>query len=215
MNSSKPFSFDTIRDFDEHIAQSIPNYHLLSDSIRDISTYFFREDTTIVDLGCSTGKLLESIPSKQDKLGIDLSSNLIPDSHDNILYIPKDIRAFETYGSSSLIMSIFTLQFIPHEDRPSILKTVYDSLVQGGGFIWAEKVIEESGELERIMNGSHYDFKRKSFTASEVLDKERDIRSMMNPNSSFRNQTLAEEAGFSLGTMFWKHFNFEAWLYIK
>ena len=215
MSSTRPFSFDTIRDFDEHIAQSIPNYHLLTYSIRDISTYFFREDTTIVDLGCSTGKLLESIPTMQDKLGIDLSFNLIPDSHENILYIPKDIRAFETFGSSSLIMSIFTLQFIPHEDRPSILKTVYESLIQGGGFIWAEKVIEEEGQLERIMTGSHYDFKRKSFTASEVLDKERDIRSMMNPNTSRQNQILAEDAGFETGTMFWKHFNFEAWLFIK
>ena len=215
MSSTKPFSFDTITDFDEHIAKSIPNYHLLTDSIKDLSTHFFREDTTIVDLGCSTGKLLESIPSNQDKLGIDLSSNLIPDSHDNILYIPKDLRAFETFGSSSLIMSIFTLQFIPYEDRASIIQTVYDSLVKGGAFIWAEKVIEESGELERIMTSAHYDFKRKQFTASEILDKERDIRSMMSPNTSIQNQVLAEDAGFETGTMFWKHFNFEAWLYIK
>ena len=215
MSSTKPFSFDTIDDFDKHIAQSIPNYHLLTDSIKDISTFFFRTDTTIVDLGCSTGKLLESIPSNQDKLGIDLSMNLLPDSHNNILYIPKDIRAFETYGNSSLILSIFTLQFIPYEDRAGILETVYKSLIRGGGFIWAEKVVEETGDLERIMNSAHYDFKRKSFTASEILDKELDIRSMMSLNTSLENQVLAEEAGFERGTMFWKHFNFEAWLYIK
>jgi hypothetical protein len=76
-------------------------------------------------------------------------------------------------------------------------------------------VHEEEGELERVINGAHYDFKRKAFTAEQILDKERDLRPIMKVNSSMRNQVLAQNAGFTVGTMFWKFFNFEAWLYIK
>ena len=215
MSSTEPFSFDTIENFDEHIAKSIPNYHTLTEAIRDLSLYFVSEETQIVDLGCSTGKLLESLPHQGRKIGIDVSDNLLPVPHDETMYIRKDIRAFSSFGKSSMILSLFTLQFIPYEDRPNILKVIYDSLQEGGAFIWAEKVQQETGELERIINGAHYDFKRKTFTAEEILNKERDIRSMMRVNTSSKNQALAEDAGFAHGTMFWKFFNFEAWLFVK
>lgn len=215
MSSTEPFSFDTIQNFDEHISQSIPNYSVLADAIRNLSLYFLHEEAQVVDLGCSTGKLLESIPHKGRKIGIDVADNLLPAPHDETLYLRKDIRAFNGFGKSSLILSIFTLQFLPYEDRPHILKAIHESLVEGGAFIWAEKVQEESGEMERIINGAHYDFKRESFTAEEILNKERDIRSMMRVNTSIKNQILAEQAGFTRSTMFWKFFNFEAWIYIK
>jgi tRNA (cmo5U34)-methyltransferase len=215
MSSTEPFSFDTIDDFDDHIAQSIPNYHTLSEAICNLSTYFMMEDTQVIDLGCSTGKLLERLPHLGKKIGIDIADNLLPQSHGETLYVRKDLRALNNLGKSSLILSIFTLQFIPYEDRPHILSTIYESLVEGGAFIWAEKVREETGELEQVLHGAHYDFKRKAFTAEQILNKERDLRPIMKVNSSTRNQILAENAGFTVGTMFWKFFNFEAWIYIK
>jgi len=215
MSSTEPFSFDTIDNFDDHIAQSIPNYHTLSEAICNLSTYFIMEDTQVIDLGCSTGKLLERLPHLGKKIGIDIADNLLPESHGQTLYVRKDLRALNNLGKSSLILSIFTLQFIPYEDRPHILSTIYESLVEGGAFIWAEKVREESGELEQVLHGAHYDFKRKAFTAEQILNKERDLRPIMKVNSSTRNQILAENAGFTVGTMFWKFFNFEAWVYIK
>ena len=214
MNSIK-FSFDTIDNFDEHIAQSIPNYHTLTEAICDLSTYFMTEDTQVTDLGCSTGKLLERLPHRGRKLGIDISENLLPQSLGETHYILRDLRALNSLSKSSLILSIFTLQFIPYEDRPNILSIVYESLIKGGAFIWAEKVREESGELEQVIHGAHYDFKRKAFSADEILNKERDLRPIMKVNTSMRNQILAENAGFTVGTMFWKFFNFEAWIYIK
>lgn len=214
MNSIK-FSFDTIDNFDEHIAKSIPNYHTLTEAICDLSTYFMTEDTQVTDLGCSTGKLLERLPHGGRKLGIDISENLLPQSLGNTHYILRDLRAVDSLTKSSLILSIFTLQFIPYEDRPNILSVIYESLTKGGAFIWAEKVIEESGELEKVINGAFFDFKRKVFTPEEILNKEQDLRPIMKLNSSVQNQVLADQAGFRVGTMFWKFYNFEAWLYIK
>ena len=216
MSSTEPFSFDTITDFDDHIAKSIPNYHLLNDSVRDLATFYAKEDFSIVDLGCSTGKLLESIPFQGAKLGIDISGNLLPDSHDEVQYLQKDLRSFKNLGKTpSLVISLFTLQFLPLADRPNILSLVYDELAEGGAFIWAEKVHEPEGELERVMTSAYYDFKGKHFTPAEIMQKEKDLRPIMQTNTTIRNLTMAENAGFTVGTMFWKFYNFEAWLFVK
>ena len=216
MSSTEPFSFETITDFDDHIAKSIPNYHLLNDSVRDLATFYAKEDFSVVDLGCSTGKLLESIPFEGTKLGIDISGNLLPESHDEVQYVQKDLRSFKNLGKTpSLVISLFTLQFLPLADRPNILRLVYDELAEGGAFIWAEKVHEPEGELERVMTSAYYDFKRLHFSASEIMKKERDLRPIMQTNTSIRNLTMAENAGFTVGTMFWKFYNFEAWLFVK
>jgi len=216
MSSTEKFSFDTITDFDDHIAKSIPNYHLLNDSVRDLSTFYAKEDFSVVDLGCSTGKLLESLPFEGTKLGIDISGNLLPESHDEVQYVQKDLRSFKNFGKTpSLVISLFTLQFLPLGDRLNILKLVYDELAEGGAFIWAEKVHEPEGELERIMTSAYYDFKRLHFSASEIMKKERDLRPIMQTNTSIHNLNMAETAGFTVGTLFWKFYNFEAWLFVK
>jgi tRNA (cmo5U34)-methyltransferase len=214
--SSTNFSFDTIQDFDDHIAKSIPNYHLLNEAVKDLATFFVKEDFSIVDLGCSTGSLIESIPFDGKKLGIDISANLLPDSHDDTEYLRKDLRSLVSFGSTpSLVISLFTLQFLPLADRPNILSLIYDELAEGGAFVWAEKVHEEQGELERIMNFGYYDFKGKHFSPAEIMQKEKDLRPLMTTNTSARNIIMAENAGFTVGTMFWKFYNFEAWVFIK
>lgn len=215
--TSTEFSFDTIEDFDEHIEQSIPNYHLLTDSIRDLSTFFVRPDTAVVDIGCSTGKLLKAIPHSGRKIGIDLSSHLLPPSDENIEFVWNDLTLMSRFcdEDSSLFLSIFTLQFIAPEFRFSIVEKIYEELVEGGAFIWAEKVREPKGRYELIMNNAYYDFKRKKFTPTQIMNKERDLRFLMKPNESFENQEIAYDAGFTEGICFWKFYNFEAWLYIK
>ena len=215
MSSTKPFSFDTIDDFDDHISKSIPNYHLLSSAICDLSTFFVQENTSVIDLGCSTGKLLEKIPFQGQKIGLDISKNLLPDSHDNVEYRHSDLTELKTLPPSSLVLSVFTLQFIPIECRIKIMKTVYDSLVPNGAFIWAEKVYEFDGLYERIFSNAYYDFKRQKFSTEEIMDKERDLRKIMKPQPTFENQHMAVKAGFSDGAMFWKFYDFEAWVYIK
>ena len=215
MNSTKSFSFETIEDFDDHIEKSIPNYHLLSSAICDLSTFFVQDGTSVIDLGCSTGKLLEQLPHNDKKVGLDISLNLLPKSHENVEYRYQDLTKLVELPPSSLVMSIFTLQFIPVEFRLGILKSVHASLVPNGAFIWAEKVYEFDGLYERIFSNAYYDFKRRRFSADEIMDKERDLRKIMKPQTTFENQKLITEAGFLDGALFWKFYDFEAWVYIK
>lgn len=215
MNSTNNFSFNTIKNFDEHIEKSIANYDLLAESIKIMADFFTIEDTSIIDIGCSTGKMLESINHKGVKIGIDNSFNLLPKSHDNTFYFQEDLRDFDDYKNASLIMSIFTLQFIDKEYRQRILKRIYEGLVDGGAFIWAEKVVCESGQNQEIMTFVHYDYKLKSFTSDEILNKEKDLRFLMRTQTSNENIKMAERVGFTDNLLFWKFYNFECWLLRK
>jgi tRNA (cmo5U34)-methyltransferase len=216
MNSGKQdFSFDTIQDFDDHIAKSIANYDLLADAIRNIVDYFLVKDTALLDLGCSTGELLKSIKHDGRKIGVDKSDNLLPNDTEETEFYNYDLTNMKDYPKSSVIMSIFTLQFIDRDKREEIIKRIYDSLIDGGVFIWAEKVVCPSGKFQEIMNFSHYDYKLKTFSAKEILDKEKDLRRLMRLNTTRENMELAEKAGFSQKQIFWKFYNFECWLLVK
>jgi tRNA (cmo5U34)-methyltransferase len=213
--TSSEFSFDTIENFDEHIDSSIPEYSRLADAIVSMSEFFTRPGTTVVDLGCSTGKLLERIRHDGMKIGVDVSENLLPESHDNVEYRLEDVKDFWEPERCSLILSVFTLQFIEPQYRASILSNVYDSLQEGGAFIWAEKVRSRDSFFEQVKTFSYYDYKRRSFTPEQIMDKERDLRKIMWPGTTLDNINLAYEAGFSKTDLFWKFHNFECWVLVK
>jgi len=215
MNSTKTFSFNSIKNFDKHIAQSIPNYDLLFDSIVSLAPYFLYPQSAIIDLGCSTGKLLETIPYDGRKIGYDISDNLLPQSQGRTSYSLRDITGITQFVDATLILSIFTLQFIDRSKRQELLDKIYASLVDGGAFIWAEKVHADSAYWEQTLTSAHYDYKQKSFTAQEILDKERDLRTMMRLQTSKENQDMAWKAGFRNSALLWKFFNFECYVYVK
>ena len=209
------FSFNDIDDFDDHIASSIPNYDLLYESVLSLSKFFVVPETRVIDLGCSTGKLLKKIEHSGVKVGIDKAYNLLPEDEFNTIFVDCPIEEFKNFQNTSLVLSLFTLQFMPRKSRLDVLSQIHNGMVEKGAFIWAEKVYANSGVEQDLMNFAHYDFKRKNFTAEEILSKEEDLRSIMRLNTSDENERLAREAGFGKGIKFWKFFNFEATLYIK
>ena len=215
MNFTKTFSFNSVKNFDAHIAKSIPNYDLLFDSIVSLAPYFLYPQSTIIDLGCSTGKLLEAIPYEGRKIGYDLSENLLPSSHRLTTYSLRDITRITQFVDATLVLSIFTLQFIDRSKRQELLNKIYASLVDGGAFIWAEKVHADTAYWEQTLTSAHYDYKQKSFTAQEILNKERDLRTMMRLQTSQESQDMAWKAGFRNSALLWKFFNFECYVYVK
>jgi tRNA (cmo5U34)-methyltransferase len=127
----------------------------------------------------------------------------------------KDITTIPEFVDASLILSIFTIQFTDRSKRQEILNKIYSALSIGGAFIWAEKVHADSSYWEQTFTSAHYDYKRKSFTAQEILDKEQDLRNMMRLQTSSENQDMAWKAGFTNSALLWKFFNFECYVYLK
>lgn len=219
--TGKDFSFNTIKNFDEHIEQSIPSYPHINELVLLISSYFVKSFHNVYDIGCSTGSLLVKLREihKEKQVtffGYDISDNLLPTSKGNLNFIKQDITKAEVYfNNANLIISIFTLQFVSVNDRSRLLKKIYKSLNKGGAFIICEKVYSSSGLIQDIFNFTHYDLKAKSFDQDDILGKQQKLREIMMPLSAEENMETFRQAGFRTIDQFFQSLNFRGWLMVK
>lgn len=221
------FTFAT-RDegFDNHINQSIRHYGDLWNDVLSMSQYFVEDYTNVVDIGCSTGKLLKAMIAQNtfapqaNYIGVEVE----PDFFDvldedeknisNLHYAKGDIRSFG-FNNCSLVTSIFTLQFMPQRDRQLVIDCIFNGLQKGGAFIFAEKTVAESPRIHEIRTFTYYDFKRESFTTDDIMDKERTLRHMMKPNTRSELIDMVTNAGFEHVDSFWQNHAFTGFIAIK
>jgi len=219
------FSFSSVENFDEHIDKSIRGYSDLIGDVCAMSRFFVEDGTNVVDVGCSTGVMLENISVINDKLdvsyvGIEIEDNFTKDlhDHDDVSYFKGDVVDFDGWANTSMVTSIFTLQFMSKASRVSTVKNIYDSLIPGGVFIFSEKVYFDDAKTDDIVSSIHYDYKRKSFSASDVLDKEHSLRSIMRPDVKsdlVGDDGYIKACGFSKCFQFWQNHNFCGWVAVK
>lgn len=214
--------------FDNHIEHSIRGYTNLWNDVLKYSEYFVEDYTNIVDVGCSTGKLLKAMIAQNtfapdaQYVGIEVEEDFYKtydeDEHnyDHLYYHRDDVREYQ-FSNCSLVTSIFTLQFIPEVQRLDIIRQIYDGLNHGGAFIFAEKTASEYSKIQEIKTFTYYDYKREHFTAEDILDKEKQLRHMMKLNT--RNELISKcaTAGFSFQKIdsFWQNYGFTAFIAIK
>lgn len=243
---TKRFSFDTVQNFDDHIDLSIPNYSFCAEQVKKFAEYFVRDYTSVVDLGCSTGKLIKEM-TKSDKssyYGYDISKNLLPletekepnvfwkdedlvelaentlNEKTNILSLVDDLKS-DTYFKHlstfpkdiSYAFSLFTLQFLPPVKRQLVINAIYRNMLPGSAFVSCEKVYSTNAKLQDITNSIYYEFKNKSFTADEILSKERDLRRIMTPQSL--EKSMEQLSVIGKPNVFWMSYNFVGIIVIK
>ena len=61
----------------------------------------------------------------------------------------------------------------------------------------------------------YYDYKRESFCAEDIMDKERTLRHMMKPNTWKEIEKMVIDAGFSVVQPFWRNHAFVGALAVK
>lgn len=213
------FSFDTIKNFDEHINTSVPCYGEIFKAVNGLAKYFVTDDSYIYDIGCSRGTLLESIDidgcKNVKKIGIDCSLNLLPENNKDIAFLNFDLKNDFIFSNASLILSIFTMQFLPPSRRQSVINNIYNGLIKGGGFFFCEKIYSPFSRIQDMFTFNYYDFKAQTFSAEEILDKEKNLRKIMHPFTHEENIEMLKNAGFKIFDVFIKQYNFEGILAIK
>jgi tRNA (cmo5U34)-methyltransferase len=214
----RSFSFaEHVADFGEHIEASIPDLEGLRTRFTGLSRYFVQDGTTVVDVGCSTGTLLARIRrANEDRLavryvGIDIEPRFRERwrelGDDGIQFENCDARSFD-FQNTSLVCSSFTLQFVREGDRLPLLRRIHDGLIEGGGLLISEKTLANTPIFQDMLTSLYYDFKRKSFSGDEVLDKEQSLRGQMRPWRMERLLLALREAGFQALQLFWQQFLF-------
>lgn len=220
MPTDPAFSFDTVEAFDQHIDLSIPNYSNLQSAILRIATHYIKPAGRIYDLGCSTGKLLSRLRPMCDEstalVGLDIADNLLlANRPEGVELVKLDLSQPDSFdlNPANLILSIFTLQFLPQECRGKLVQKVYDALPVGGAFIVAEKQYIDDGYLQDTFTFSYYDMKLEHFSAEDILSKQLSLRRIMRPLSEEENLRLLSPFGRVIS--FWQFMQFKAYLCIK
>ena len=113
------------------------------------------------------------------------------------------------------VTSIFTLQFMPKRDREDVIENIYHGLNSGGAYIFAEKTICENATFQDMLTFNYYDYKRKSFSTEDIMDKEKTLRHMMKPNTWQEIQSMIYDAGFEDVQPFWRNHMFVGAIAIK
>lgn len=209
------FSFDTIKDFDNHINNSIMGYDLLHNLIINLSEFFIQKNSTlpIVDLGCTSGKLLQTIKERWPFLtckGYDKTDHNFLQTTD-IELIKADISRID-FPKSQILYSIFTLQFIEIDKRQAILNRICKSLYSNGVFFFCEKEYARNAKFQEVYTFANFSNKQKSFSHTEILEKEKDIRTLMSPLNEYENKKMLKTAGFNHIDIFFKSLNFTGYI---
>lgn len=222
--TEQKFSFSNTADaFDEHIGKSIRGYHDLRDDIVSMSKYFVEDQTSVVDIGCSQGTMIRRIRDANDQapdanyIGIEINDAFQPHwvPERNLTYRVEDVRQSDALTNMSLAISMFTFQFIPERDRLALMQTIFDNLTDGGAFITSEKIFSQNAKTQNMLEFLYYDFKRKSFTEKEILDKEQELRHLAKNTTESLLVTQLRNIGFRGVQTFWRNFNFVGVLAMK
>ncbi len=202
--SNWKFDKNVVKNFDNHINQSVPFYKISHDLTIKLSDFFLKEKSTCYDLGCSTGKLLKVIKKKhsQKKInfyGLDQSKEMIKiakKGKHNINFSNKNLESIKL-KKSDMIISLYTIQFLQPKYRQQLLKKIYESLNWGGAFIYFEKIRGNDARFQDILNFLYFDFKQESgLSPVNILNKEISLRSVLEPYTINANLDFLKRAGF-------------------
>jgi tRNA (cmo5U34)-methyltransferase len=226
-NANWSFGGDVPDTFVPHIRQSVPLYEEGHELTCLISDFFVSNTSTVYEIGVSTGELLKKVAlqakAKPDArfIGMDVEPAMTAKARSHCKDVPsitildEDARLFN-FEPSDLIISYYTMQFIPPRDRQKLFDKIYASLNWGGAFIMFEKVRAPDARFQDMATTLYNDFKlRQGFSCDEIVMKTRSLKGILEPFSTEANIGLLRRAGFQDVTTVSKYICFEGFLAIK
>ena len=228
IDSNWNFSGTVAENFDEHAKLSIPFYSQGHDVICSISDFFLGKDSTVYEIGCSTGSLIEKLSVRNTKIGknvnligIDIEADMIHQAkqkcsgYSNVVFECDDILNYD-FEKSDLIISYYSVQFINPKVRQNLIDKIYNSLNWGGAFILFEKVRACDARFQDIISTLYLEYKLNvGYTPDEIIVKQKSLKGVLEPFSTNGNIDLLKRAGFIDIITVMKYLPFEGFLAIK
>lgn len=218
--------------FENHVKKSVPGYQDGHNYITFLSDYFINNNSRIYDIGCSTGNLLTKISNynlKKDDLdliGVEpvsgfekqfmtITANEVKNSSHNFEFVQSPIQQIDMQ-ETDLVISYYTLQFVPPKYRQKIINMIFSKLNWGGGFFFFEKVRGIDARFHEMINMTYLEYKSSvGYTNDEIISKMFSLKGVLEPYSSNENMNFLKRAGFKDMTIIYKNLCFEGILAIK
>ncbi len=230
-SSDFEFNREVAEVFDDMLIRSVPFYNAQQDMIRDLCLKFWIPGTNIYDLGCSTARTLlclaQSLPDAK-LIGYDNSEPMLVRARQNIaaqgltnrieLYA-GDLNApvhTLTLDNASVVTLCWTLQFIRPLHRDTLIRWIYNGLLENGALLVTDKVLTNDSDTNRIFIELYYDFKRRNgYSESEILRKREALENVLIPYRIDENLELFRRNGFEIVETFFQWYNFAGFLCVK
>lgn len=217
--------------FDDMLERSIPDYDNMRDLCFRLGKRFLNAyHPTIIDLGASRGNAIGPFVDLKgddaDYVAIEVSDSMRAElkqrfkGNKNLILGSKEFSDLKTsYPNrpSDLTLSILTIQFIPINYRQQILRNVYNNTKSGGAFLFVEKVIGDTADINSILVDTYHDHKKETgkYSDEQINRKALSLEGVLVPVTAEWNESLLKKAGFNHVECFWRSLNFAGWLAIK
>lgn len=215
--------------FPDMIQRSVPGYQTIIQTIGKLTQKYQQADSHYYDLGCSLGAASLAMrraitqPGCQ-VIGIDNSPAMVERckmqlqayrAEVPVQILLDDIRQ-TPLSDAAVVVSNFTLQFLPKADRDALVQRIYQALRPGGIFILSEKIICADSTAHELLIDLYYDFKRANgYSELEISQKRTALENVMKPDSIAEHQQRFASAGFASSTVWFQCFNFCSMVALK
>lgn len=212
--------------FDDMLNRSVPFYKQMLELTTTFALKYCDDKSRVYDLGCSTASTLINIGKHTDKklelIGIDSSSAMLQRAKDKSKAFGLDIELIDSdifdveFKKSSVIIANYTLQFIRPLQREILIKKIYDSLEEGGVFIFSEKIVTGDKKLSKQFIDEYYGFKKaQGYSEYEIAQKREALENVLIPYTYEENKKMVQDAGFKHFDCIFKWINFATFIGCK
>ncbi|MGH4015284.1 MAG: carboxy-S-adenosyl-L-methionine synthase CmoA [Pseudonocardiaceae bacterium] len=228
------FVFDgsTAAVFDDMLDRSIPFYREIQRMVVELGVQFIEKGGgTVYDIGCSTGNTLlgfmAATPADRSVtfVGIEPSApmrdkcakRLAASERANAAELwSQPIEDLDRLPDASVIVMLYTLQFVRPLHRSAVLAMCFESLKPGGCLLLGEKILSDSSTLSRLYIERYHEFKlRNGYSHTEIARKREALENVLVPYRDSENRTVLAEAGFNPVDQIFRWYNFAVYLAVK
>jgi tRNA (cmo5U34)-methyltransferase len=230
--SAFEFNADVAEVFDDMLERSIPFYAEQQAMIRGLCKNLWAPGTRVYDLGCSTATTLiglgRELPVSARLVGYDSSLPMLARARKNVQenHFQERIELCHadlngqlsdlSLENAGVVTLCWTLQFIRPLRRDNLIRWIYDALADEGVLIVTEKILTNSGHMNRFFIDLYYEFKkRRGYADAEIVRKREALENVLIPYRLDENVELFRRNGFELVETFFQWFNFAGFLCVK
>ena len=225
--TGKSWDFDeAAANFDQHVIRSVPQLAEQREFVARLARFFLHQDARVYELGVSTGRLAEAVLRQvADRnisyVGLDISTAMVRQARANLASDARftaeaaDILGYP-FEPAALVLSYYTLQFVPVWQREQLLRRVYSALNPGGALVVYEKTLAAHPLLQDMLGQLYAGFKlEQGFSPDEIVNKANALQGMADPRSSEWNKAMLQRCGFGIVESIFRNHCFEGYLAIK
>lgn len=191
----KSWTFETqeiANAFDNHVREQLPWYDMVTESVSYIIKNYLSENDTVVDIGSSTGNIIDKIlPLVLERscyiTAIEKSQSMfekLKEKYENescIELVDSDVTMI-TLPVAKVYVLFLTLMFIPVNQRKDLIERIKKSCEDGGVIIIVDKVCDHLGYFSTVLKRLTMHFKLlQGAKPEEVLIKEMSLAGIQIP----------------------------------